>query len=110
MVTWLLLLAVTVAAFLDIEDDFENNATTKVLPNRMVDDGVFQLGVTKVAGVPNVQKRQSKSNLANPYIGDIYMITGMSFQAYPQSCWLIISSTDWVSRAVYNPQYRYREQ
>ncbi|KAM0186927.1 hypothetical protein ACHAPC_004376 [Botrytis cinerea] len=78
MVTWLLLLAVTVAAFLDIEDDFENNATTKVLPNRMVDDGVFQLGVTKVAGVPNVQKRQSKSNLANPYIGDIYMITGSS--------------------------------
>ncbi|TGO48928.1 hypothetical protein BCON_0225g00040 [Botryotinia convoluta] len=75
MVTWLLLLAVAVAAFLDVEDDFENNATAKVLPKRMVDDGVFQLGVTKVAGVPNVRKRQSKSNLANPYIGDNYMIT-----------------------------------
>ncbi|KAM0140890.1 hypothetical protein ACHAP3_002572 [Botrytis cinerea] len=101
MVTWLLLLAVTVAAFLDIEDDFENNATTKVLPNRMVDDGVFQLGVTKVAGVPNVQKRQSKSNLANPYIGDIYMITVQI--GYPaQSITLSIdtgSSDVWV-----NPQ------
>ncbi|TGO68733.1 hypothetical protein BOTNAR_0020g00030 [Botryotinia narcissicola] len=102
MITWLLLLAVAVAAFLDVEDDFENNATAKVLPNRMVDDGVFQLGVTKVVGVPNVRKRQSKSNLANPYIGDIYMITVVQIGYPPQSITLSIdtgSSDVWV-----NPQ------
>ncbi|KAF7938755.1 uncharacterized protein EAE98_001093 [Botrytis deweyae] len=101
MLTWLLLLAVAVAAFLDVEDDFKNNATAKVLPNRMVDDGVFQLGVTKVAGVPNVRKRQSKSNLANPYIGDIYMIT-VQIGYPPQSITFSIdtgSSDVWV-----NPQ------
>ncbi|TGO90809.1 hypothetical protein BPOR_0050g00140 [Botrytis porri] len=101
MVTGLILLAVAVTAFLDVDDDFEINATAKVLPNRMVDDGVLQLGVTKVAGVPNVRKRQSMSNLANPYIGDIYMIT-VQIGYPPQSITLSIdtgSSDVWV-----NPQ------
>ncbi|KAA8575189.1 hypothetical protein EYC84_004386 [Monilinia fructicola] len=73
VVIWLLLLAAVETAF--VNGDVEANETAKILPNRMVDDGIFQLGVTKVASVPNIQKRQSKSNLANPYIGDIYMIT-----------------------------------
>ncbi|KAB8304531.1 hypothetical protein EYC80_003917 [Monilinia laxa] len=73
VVIWLLLLAAVETVL--INADLEANETAKVLPNRMVDDGIFQLGVTKVASVPNIQKRQSKSNLANPYIGDIYMIT-----------------------------------
>ncbi|ESZ94939.1 hypothetical protein SBOR_4663 [Sclerotinia borealis F-4128] len=74
-VIWLLLLAAVGTAFIDVHDDLKNNETAKALPNRTVSDGVFQLGVSKAAGVPNLRKRQSKSNLTNPYIGDIYMIT-----------------------------------
>lgn len=107
VVIWLLLLAAVETAF--VIGDVEANETAKILPNRMVDDGIFQLGVTKVASVPNIQKRQSKSNLANPYIGDIYMITSMPLQKYTISCLLIISSTNRVPCSINNPKYRYRE-
>lgn len=79
-VIWLLLLAAVGTAFVDVDNDLESNGTAEVLRNRQVEDGVFQLGIEKVAGVQNIQKRQSKSNLANPYIGDIYMITGTRLQ------------------------------
>lgn len=80
---WLLVLAAVGTAFIDIDNDhLDINATAKVLPNRQVHDGVFQLGVTRVEGVPKIGKRQSKSTLANPYIGDIYMITSMSHQEH----------------------------
>lgn len=105
-VIWLLLLA-AVAAFVDVENDLENNETAKVLQNREVDDGIFQLGMTKVASVPNIRKRQSKSNLANPYIGDIYMVTSMFLQTHLFLYWLIIGSTNWVSSAICHPKSRY---
>ncbi|KAJ8066336.1 hypothetical protein OCU04_005410 [Sclerotinia nivalis] len=100
-VIWLLLLAAVVTAFVDVDNGPENNGTAKALSNRMVDDGIFQLGLTKAEGVTNVRKRQSKSNLANPYIGDIYMIT-MQIGYPPQTISLSLdtgSSDVWV-----NPQ------
>ncbi|KAI9648439.1 hypothetical protein NHQ30_003073 [Ciborinia camelliae] len=100
-VIWLLLLAAVATALVDVDNDLESNETAIALANRMVGDGIFQLGVSKVAGVPNIQKRQSKSNLANPYIGDIYMIT-IQIGNPPQSITLSIdtgSSDVWV-----NPQ------
>jgi hypothetical protein len=72
-----LLLLAALGSSAAVKHELQMNVSGTRIENRMVSAGVYQMGVTKLSGVGNVQRREPASKLQNPVIGDIYMVSSM---------------------------------